>query len=484
MHQKKLTKTIEKLSLELWSKAQKTKILNEDPITKYLDPNFPKQNSFIVDKSRFITAQCSRRAGKSNGLAVKLLHTLETHPGSFCPYIALTRESARNIMWPVLLEQNEKFNLGCAFTESNLTVTHPNGARIQLFGADMKNFIRRLKGIKTPGAAIDEAQDFGGHLQSLVDDVLTPTLTDYHDSWLAITGTPGPVPNGYFYEITQQRRYGFSFHEWTLLENPYLPDAHNFIKELKIKRAWDDNHPTLLREWKNQWVLDVQSLLIKYDKQTNSYGSLEPIPYNYILGVDIGHKDADALAVLAWSTQTPNIYLVEEIITPGQDITALAAQIKRIQDKYDVTKIVMDEGALGKKIAEEIRRRFSLPIHPADKMRKMENVALLNDYLRLGKFKARHDSRFAQDSYRVQIDWERSTPTKIVVKESFHSDIIDAVLYAFKESPAYTYQPEIIPPKWGTKEWYAQEVLDMERQAEEHFMEEWEQTHSPLEDYI
>jgi hypothetical protein len=43
----------------------------------------------------------------------------------------------------------------------------------------MKNFIRRLRGIKTPGAGIDEAQDFGSHLESLVDDVLTPALADY-----------------------------------------------------------------------------------------------------------------------------------------------------------------------------------------------------------------------------------------------------------------------------------------------------------------
>ncbi len=387
-------------------------------------------------------------------------------------------------MWPVLQEQDEKFKIGCTFTESNLTVTHPNGARIQLFGADMKNFIRRLKGTKTPGAAIDEAQDFGSHLESLVDDVLTPTLTDYADSWLAITGTPGPVPMGYFYEITQQRKHGFSFHSWTLLENPYLPNAPEFIKDLKQKRQWEDDNPTLLREWRNQWVLDVESLLIKYKEDINAYTALEPLAYNYILGVDIGHKDSDALAVLAWSPQTPNIYLVEEMINAGQDISQLASQIKHLQEKYNVTKIVMDEGALGKKIAEEIRRRFHIPVQPADKMRKMENIALLNDYLRTSRFKAKAESRFAQDSYRVQIDWERSTPDRIVVKESFHSDIIDAVLYAFKESPAFTYQPEILKPKWGTPEWASQEITDLERQAEEHFNKQEDPVNSfELEDW-
>lgn len=448
---------------------RKKALARVDALDKYLDPHFPKQNEFVKDKSRFLTAQCSRRAGKSNGLAIRFLHTMETHPGAFCPYIALTRESARNIMWGVMQEQDAKFKVGCEFTESNLTITHPNGARVQLFGADMKNFIRRLKGIKTPGVGIDEAQDFGGHLESLVDDVLSPALTDYRDSWLAITGTPGPVPKGYFYEITAEGKHGFSKHSWTLLDNPYLPDARSFLQELKMKRGWDENHPTLRREWYNQWVLDVESLLIKWNKDKNNYDQLPSGKWNYILGIDIGFGDSDALAVLSWGESTPNIYLIEEIVTPNQDISALVEQINRVSKLYDISKIVIDTGGLGKKIAEEIIRRHQIPVQAADKARKMENVALLNDYLRLGKFKAKTDSRFVQDSFQVQIDWEKSTPDKIKVKDSFHSDIIDAVLYAFKESPAYTYQEPVVKPKYGTKEWADEQVSEMEEAAQEHF---------------
>lgn len=443
----------------------------------FRDLTFPKQDAFVTDSNRFVTAQCSRRAGKTNALALRFFKALENHPGAFCPYIALTRESARNIMWPVLQELDERFGVGLTFTESNLTATHKNGARLQMFGADMQNFIRRLKGIKTPGAAIDEAQDFGGHLQSLVDDVLTPTLTDYEDSWLAIVGTPGPVPNGYFYEITAQNKHGFSKHEWTLLDNPYLPNAAQFIAELKVKREWDDNNPTLRREWQNEWVLDVESLLIKYEASKNHYETLPQGRWIYILGVDIGMRDADALAVLAWSESSPNIYLVEEIINSGQDITTLSDQIHFLMEKYDIVKIVMDEGGLGKKVAEEIRRRKHIPVHPADKMRKMENIAFLNDYLRLGKFKANKRSRFAEDSYKLQVDWDKTTPDRIAVKSSFHSDVIDAVLYAFKESAAFTYRSAEEQPQYGSKEWANKQVMDMEQQLIDRLQEE-----SQLED--
>jgi hypothetical protein len=185
-------------------------------------------------------------------------------------------------------------------------MTHPNGAKLRLLGADMTNFIKRLKGRKYPGAAVDEAQDFGPHLQSLIDDVLTPSISDYTDGWIALTGTPGPVPNGYFFEITEKHRFGYSFHGWTLLDNPHMPDPQSFLKDLLKKREWESNHPTYLREYCNRWVLDVESLWVRYKESKNNYHELDSTKtWNYILGVDLGFKDSDALAVLAWSEGFP-----------------------------------------------------------------------------------------------------------------------------------------------------------------------------------
>lgn len=427
-----------------------------------LDPRFIAQNKFVEDTNRYLAVQCGRRSGKTNGLALRLLRSMEKHPKSQCLYLAMTRESAFSIMWPVLIEFNDKYNLGCVFTESTLTMKHPNGSKLRLLGADMKNFVKRLRGIKAPGIALDEAQDFGVHLQSLVDDVLTPCISDYVDGWLALTGTPGPVPQGYFFDITQGRKFGFSFHDWTILDNPFMPDAAGFIADLIKRREWDDNHPTLLREWRNQWVLDVQSLWVQYHESVNHYTELPPGKYTYLMGVDLGFKDADAIAVIAWTESSPVTYLVEEYVMAKQGITELANEIKRLAAKYDVAKMVIDEGGLGKKAAEEMRRQHHIPLHAADKIRKQENVDFLNDALRLGRFKAKAKSRFAQDSYLVQIDWEKSTPSKIVVKKHPHSDIIDAVLYAFKESPAYTYAPPPVKPKPGTDAWFAAQEDEIE----------------------
>jgi hypothetical protein len=432
-----------------------------------LNDNFPAQNAFILDTARYISAQCSRRAGKTNGLAMRFFKTMEKHPKSTCLYLSLTQDSAKAIMWPILHEINDRYRIGCTFTESKMEIKHPNGAKLKLIGADLKNFIKRLKGRKYPGVGIDESQDMAGHLQSLIDDVLTPSIADYTDGWLAITGTPGPVPSGYFFEVTQNKKYGYSHHSWDLLSNPHMPNPQAFINDLMVKREWTEDNPTLLREYRNKWVLDVESLWIRYNEKINHYTELPKEKMHYVMGIDVGFNDADAIAIIGWTDASPVTYLVEEKVTKKQGITELVQQVEDMRKRYDVHKMVIDTGGLGKKIAEEMIRRHSIPVEAADKMRKQENVELLNDSLRTGKFKAKSNSRFALDSYLVNIDWDHSTPDKIVVKKKPHSDIIDAVLYGFKESYSYLHAPEKSRPKYGTKEWAEAQVDSMfEREME------------------
>lgn len=444
--------------------------------TSLLYPNthrnlvFTEQDKFVKDPSQFVAALCTRRAGKSTGLGRKFKKTMDQYPGCLTRYIALTRDSAKDIMWGALQDLNENEGWGCNFIESSLTMISPNKSRLRLYGADMKNFIRRLRGAKTAANAIDEAQEFNEEtLVDLVDNILTPTLADYRDSWLGITGTPGPVPRGMFYDISHENKYGYSVHKWSIYDNPYMPDSRAFVAKEKARKGWDDNNPTYMREWQGLWVLDLESLLIRYDADTSHFDSLPTQKYTYIMGIDLGFNDADAIAVLAWSGSDPTTYLIEERIETKQGLTELVQQINSLRDKYDISKLVIDEGGLGKKLAEELRRRHHIPVQPADKARKMENVAFLNDALRNGKFKAKRGSRFALDSYGVQIDHEKTTPDRIVVKKGFHSDIIDAVLYGFKESPAFSYQKPVAPPKPQSPEWYDKEVKDMERAAEEYF---------------
>lgn len=433
---------------------------------------FPEQLRFIQDDSHFKAAVCSRRSGKTVACAADLVYTAIHKPGRVCLYITLSRLNAKRIIWNELLALNTRFDLGGDPNETELSITFPNASIIYLTGAKDKSEIEKFRGIAITLCYIDEAQSFRSHIKELIDDVIGPALMDYAGT-LCLIGTPGPVPAGYFYDCAVKSP-AWSKHGWTFWDNPFIRqksgEEHKVILDRELERRGigvDD--PSIQREWFGKWVLDSDALLLHYDRKVNHFESMAPGRWNYILGIDIGFHDADALAVLAWSEADAATYLVEESVTSRQGITELVQQIEKLQKKYDICKIVMDTGGLGLKISEEIQRRHQIPIQAADKHRKFENVALLNDTLRSGRFKAQEGSRFAQDTFLVEIDRDKSTPDKIKIKDNYHSDIIDAVLYAFRESPAFTYTPPKPALKWGTPAWAAAEVDEMEQQAIDHF---------------
>jgi hypothetical protein len=201
------------------------------------------------------------------------------------------------------------------------------------------------------------------------------------------------------------------------------------------------------------------------------YKDLPDQKLNYIIGVDIGWVDADAIAVLAYSFGDQRVYLVEEHVKSKQTISELVSQIKFFQDKYSPVKMVMDAGALGKKIQEEILQRHQLVLHAAEKTRKLEFIELLNDDLRTGRFKARPGSRFEEDSYLVQ--WDRTNPEKPTVSDTYHSDVTDAVLYAWRECKHFIDNSRPVMPKKHTEEYMDMleqrdaDRLEAQKQAEE-----------------
>jgi len=419
---------------------------------------FDKQLAFVDDPAPFKVAVCSRRAGKTIACAAHLIHTAINNPDTISAYITLTGTSGKRIIWNEFKKLVRQFKLPCKINDLDLSLSFPNGASVLIIGAKDETEIEKIRGIAIKLCYIDECQSFKAYIRDLIDDIIGPALMDYAGS-LCLIGTPSPVPVGYFHKCWTSVE-GWSKHAWTFWDNPFIPIKSKMTHEQVFNREMTRSgrtitDPSVRREFFGEWATDTDSLLIRYMPDKNDFVNLPIKPrFNYIMGIDVGHEDADAIAILAWSEDEPTTYLVEELITPKQDITALAEQIKMLDQKYKVHKMIMDMGALGKKIGEELIRRHQIPVEAADKTRKMENVAFLNDALRVGRFKAKKDSRFAQDSYLLEIDRDKTTPDRIRVSDRFHSDIIDAVLYAFKLSPAYAWEPETKPkPKWGTKEW-------------------------------
>ena len=176
------------------------------------------------------------------------------------------------------------------------------------------------------------------------------------------------------------------------------------------------------------------------------------LKYEYIFGIDIGFNDSDAIAVLAYNYEEKQVYLVDEYVKSKQDITSLVKEIKRLQDHYQPVKMVLDAGALGKKIQEEILNRHGLNLQAAEKGRKIEFIELLNDNLKSGRLKAFEGSLFQDDCMLVTWDKESfiRNPERPKISDAYHSDICDAVLYAWRECKHFLADSSYIPPKIGT----------------------------------
>lgn len=443
---------------------------------------FNKQLKFVTDPRPYKVAVCSRRAGKTVACAAHLIDTALNNPGVVCLYITLSRNNAKKLIWRELQKIVKNHAIAVTEDQTELSMSFGNESIIYCSGAKDSSEIEKFRGLALKIVYVDECQSFRTYIQELIDDVLAPALMDYAGT-LCLIGTPGPIPAGFFAEVSgevQEKKSvadSWSHHAWTFFDNPFITQksgkTHQELLDRELRRRGVSMaDPSIQREFYGKWVLDSNSLWIRYNEKINHYTdmpTITPHKWTYLMGIDLGYDDADAIAILAWSEKEKCTYLVEEKIVTKQGLTELVEQIQDLQKKYDCSKMVIDEGGLGKKLAEEMRRRHHIPVHPADKARKQENVEFLNDCLRTGKFKAKGASRFAQDSMLVEIDREKSTPDKIKISDKYHSDIIDAVLYAFKESAAFTYQAEEKLPAYGTKEWADREQSQMWESALQHF---------------
>ena len=459
------------------AELQKRKQKSETPQFRFEDFTFPAQKEFFrSSKKRFKTAVCSRRAGKTVGIVADMLDTALYESGVNLLYITVTQQAARAIIWADLMNIIEDFSIDCRIDNSRLIITFPNKSRIYIAGAKDRAEIEKYRGWKLRKCYIDEAQSFRQYISELINDVIIPALRDLKGI-LYLTGTPGPVLAGIFYNFSTSPNW--DNHHWTAFDNPHMhlppaKDLEETLAEERIMRGIDVSDPSYIRETYGKWVEDVDSLVFKFNKGVNIYDTV-PVEgeWTYVIGIDIGYNDSDAIVVLGYNSFVKKVFIVDEFVKNKLGITDLVKQVKLMKDEWEPIKMVMDAGALGKKIQEEIRSRHGLNLETAEKARKVEFIELLNDDLRTGRFMAPRNSLFEQDS--MLVTWDKDSliknPDRPKISDTYHSDINDAVLYAWRECRHYLSQKPPVIHVIGTDpymdEMEAKEASDMQRSQDD-----------------
>lgn len=407
---------------------------------------FPPQRAYVKSKAKRKAAFCTRRAGKSTAIARDHYDTAAATPGVICPYFGVTMKVARRTMWPEFTRLNAEHDLGLKMDRTNLEITLPNTSQIWICGAKDENEIEKARGFKFAKVSLDEAASYRHDiLKRLVDEIIEPALMDLNGV-LALAGTPGRRLAGLFYEVTRpelaQRQRGWDVHEWSVLDNPHVPSkeeqarghtTQQYIEDLKERRGWTEQTPQFLREYRKRWVRSDDELIYHYDATENDFDELPAgEDWHYVLGIDVGNKDSFALVLLAYSVDSRTAYIVETVAKPNLDVTDMAEEIKLFQQNYRLERLVMDCGALGLTIAEELRRRHQLPIQAAEKTEKRAFIKLMNSDLQRGYLKASSDNEIVREEWET-LQWtdnDKEDPTQ-------HNDMSDAALYAWRYARNY-----------------------------------------------
>jgi len=144
---------------------------------------------FLTTSKRWITVVAHRRAGKTVAVLQKLIYEALTHKRAGMDtaplryfYCCPTLSQAKQVSWMYLINFTADIPNVVA-NHSELRITFPNGAQIQLLSGDNAE---RARGLYADGIVLDEADDINS---SHLAYIFLPCLLDY-SGFLIQMGTP------------------------------------------------------------------------------------------------------------------------------------------------------------------------------------------------------------------------------------------------------------------------------------------------------
>lgn len=449
----------------------------------YIDSLFPEQRAYVTDAAKALASCCSRRSGKTYGNVYRLKRATERHPGKIALYVHQSKNHARQQLGAPFLELSKKWRWGFVQKEvdNNLMLIAPNGAQIWLAGAKHRVDFEKFRGFPFSEVIIDEAQLYP-FLGEAIDDVLEATLGDL-DGAVVVSGTPSPIPTGFFHAITTGEDHQpdgspipkWPTHHWTLAENPHYRGGQGaqYREDLRIRRGWAPDHPTLQREYFGRWIRDEGALVFPYDAEKNRYTILpDGKTWHYVLGVDLGSSQEErstAFVLLAYSHDDPCIYTVKTWKAAGMTPSQIAVEIERLRREYSIGSIVIDAGGLGGAYVEEFNQRYGKYAQAAEKQSKMAFVEMLRGDLKSGIIKI---DPFSNQDLLNELQVLQWNEARDGFDERFDEHAVHAWLYGWREARTYYRPTDQSGPIPGTAEWVNAEAARHKAEIERRILEQ------------
>jgi hypothetical protein len=398
-------------------------------------------------------------------LLAHIIRTCLDQPGTESLYVALTRGSAKGILWDELKRINRTVEMGLRFNEVELTATFQNGSQLHLNGAETEDDIEKFNGRKLAFIGIDECGSFRPHLEKMVKEVLAPCLMDLRGTMVLI-GTPKDHCRGLFYEVTTGQRSGWSVHKWTWRQNPHVPQDW-VATEMAAQNITEDD-PGYQREYCGKWVRSNERLMYPFDPEINAYEKLPGFAseWHHVVGVDLGWHDETAFAVAGYCADSPILWGMQFVKKPKLSYERIGEDLETLLMGKQIYQVCMDTGGLGKTIAESLQRRLNVKIETAQKTEKLANAAMLRTDLRMGRIKVPRGTAIIQE-------WDRLLLTEDGKEDpTAPNHLSDAFLYAYRLAKHY-WGKTPAPPKTPKDHWsptndemYERHLAERSRQSD------------------
>jgi hypothetical protein len=451
------------------------------------------QLAVILDAAIYIILLCSRRAGKTAGLARKVLLRCLQRSRQNVLYVGLSKPHARKFFWneiwrPLLLA----LAIPCKTVEDEMTTTFPNGSIVYVSGTDDVRHIESFLGNRLDLAIVDEAQSSSDAvLVPLITRILPNALLDdmNNPGQLILAGTVPDVNAGAFMRVWNENRY--SRHNWNRFDNPYLSDQQKALAEyLRANPGLTVDSPVVQREWFGRFVFDSSATAYTYDPDLNGYDPELPpwleeerlvVPRGTLLasvpwqGVDLvscsldpGTVDRSSVQVNGWGKGNPSVQHLLDWTSPRDARLSwddLGKVLGVVQRRYRPAWWSYDAGS-SKNELDIFGRVYGVPVvKAADKADLAGQVRLVNLLLTTGKLKVMRGSTLEEDLQKSR--WDPDARAKGLWRwaSAWHPDPADANRYSL----APYFDAYVAPPPEPTSdlERHRAEVRAMLREIED-----------------
>lgn len=399
---------------------------------------YDKQRDIILDCNKFkkIIAITSRRTGKTTMNAGLCVFEALT-PKSNIAYINLTFSNAIQQIFDLIVDYADSIGFGITFkSKSEGIINFTNGSHIKLTGNSNNMEADKLRGFNCRLAIIDEI----GHQRNidyLVDEILIPQMADYEDSTLLLTGTPSRIPHHFSTRIFQEENEYKKYH-FTLLDNPFIPNARKFIEQEAANKGMGMDTPFIRREYFGEIVADTEAIVFKdYKtyKEIPDLSNFNPIGIN--IGGDYGYRDYNGIVTVIYNKEKA-IVLKEDKFNKAN----VSKIIEKMLSHYDYAvslnkkygwnvpvKIYADYNE--ESITKELMIKYKVPAFNCYKYDKAYAIEKLAEMARTGKLLVPEKGLCADEMDKTL--YERDNQTDAIISElsdAFHPDILMALLYA------------------------------------------------------